>query len=225
MNLLDLPLAVRPREKLLAFGPETLSDSELLAVLLGTGTAGTGVMDMAQGLLEEFDGLAGLLNADSSSLGKVRGLGGQAKRSQLLAVLEMAKRVIAEPLRKRPVIDSFEALKHYVQLQLGKRGHEVFAVIFLDNQHRLIVLEEMFRGTINQTSVYPREVVARALHHEAAVVVLAHNHPSGHVQPSRADETLTSTLRAALGLVDIRVLDHVIVGPGQSLSMVQEGRF
>lgn len=225
MNLLDLPLAMRPREKLLNFGPETLSDAELLAVLLGTGMAGKGVMDMAQGLLEDFGGLANLLNADSRSLGKVRGLGGLAKRSQLMAVLELSKRMIAEPLRKRPVIDSFEALKHYVQLQLGKRGHEVFAVIFLDNQHRMIVLEEMFRGTIDQTSVYPREVVARALHHKAAAVVLAHNHPSGHVQPSRADEALTGALRAALRLVDIRVLDHVIVGPGQALSMVQEGRF
>ena len=224
MNLLDLPPDVRPRERLLACGPAALSDAELLALLLRTGMAGQGVLALAQSLLDAFGGLASLMHADAASLGRVRGLGGMAKRTQLLAVLELAKRVIAEPLRQRPVIDSIETLQHYVQLQLGHRPHEVFAVLFLDSQHRLIALEEMFRGTLNQASVYPREVVTRALQLDSAAVVLAHNHPSGHVQPSHADESLTRALVAALGLVDVRVLDHIIVARGQSLSMVREGR-
>jgi DNA repair protein RadC len=138
-------------------------------------------------------------------------------------VLELARRAVAQRLREREVFCTPGAVKHYLQLHLGARHHEVFAVLFLDTQNRLLALEELFRGTLTQTSVYPREVVLRALHHQAAAVVLAHNHPSGSVQPSRADEALTSTLKAALALVDVRVLDHVIVGTGEALSMAEKG--
>jgi DNA repair protein RadC len=191
--------------------------------LLRTGLAGKGVMTLAQELVETFGGLAGLLHTDARALGRIKGLGGPAKRSQLVAVLELARRAMAEQLRARQVLDTPEALSHYLQLHLAHRGHEVFAVLFLDAQHRMIALEEMFRGTLAETSVYPREVVVRALYHQAAAVVLAHNHPTGLVRPSRADEALTRGLRAALALVDVRVLDHVIVGPGQALSMAQQG--
>jgi DNA repair protein RadC len=223
MALLDLPADARPREKLLARGASALSDTELLALLLRTGLAGKGVMALAQELVDTFGGLAGLLHTDARALGRIKGLGGTAKRAQLVAVLELARRAMAEQLRAREVLNSADAVTQYLQLHLSHHGHEVFAVLFLDAQHRMIVMEEMFRGTLSETSVYPREVVVRALHHRAAAVVLAHNHPSGQVRPSRADETLTHALRAALGLVDVRVLDHVIVGPGQALSMAQRG--
>ena len=223
MALLDLPADARPREKLLARGATALSDTGLLALLLRTGLAGKGVMALAQELMDTFGGLAGLLHTDARALGRIKGLGGTAKRSQLVAVLELARRAMAEQLRAREVLDSSDAVTQYLQLHLAHRGHEVFAVLFLDAQHRMIVMEEMFRGTLSETSVYPREVVVRALHHRAAAVVLAHNHPSGQVRPSRADESLTQALRAALGLVDVKVLDHVIVGPGQALSMAQRG--
>jgi DNA repair protein RadC len=223
MTLLDLPADSRPREKLLARGAAALSDTELLALLLRTGLAGKGVMTLAQELVETFGGLAGLLHTDARALGRIKGLGGPAKRSQLVAVLELARRAMAEQMRARQVLDTPEALSHYLQLHLAHRGHEVFAVLFLDAQHRMIALEEMFRGTLAETSVYPREVLVRALYHQAAAVVLAHNHPTGLVRPSRADEALTRGLRAALALVDVRVLDHVIVGPGQALSMAQQG--
>ncbi|TAM48625.1 MAG: JAB domain-containing protein [Burkholderiaceae bacterium] len=225
MPLKDLPPDARPREKLLARGPGALSDAELLALLLRTGIPGKGVLQLAQELLEiktGFDGVAGLLHASADDLKLIKGLG-PAKRAELVAVLELARRALAQQLREREGFDSPGAVKHYLQLQLAARAHEVFAVLFLDAQNRLLALEELFRGTLTQTSVYPREVVLRALHHQAASVVLAHNHPSGTVEPSRADEALTQTLKAALALVDIRVLDHVIVGTGQALSMAERG--
>lgn len=223
MTLKDLPIDARPREKLLARGPSALSDTELLALLLRTGTAGRGVFQMADEVLGKFRGLAGLLHASGEELKTVHGLGGTAKRSELMAVLELARRAVAEQLKAREVFGSPDAVKHYLQLHLAHRPHEVFASLFLDAQNRLIAMEELFRGTLTQTSVYPREVVLKALHHHAAAVVLAHNHPSGTVQPSRADEALTQTLKAALALVDVRVLDHVIVAPGQALSMAEKG--
>ena len=223
MPLKDLPPDARPREKLLARGPAALGDAELLALLLRTGLAGTSVLQLAQQLLDEFGGIAGLLNTSADDLKRVKGLGGPAKRAELVAVLELARRALAQQLRQRTALDSATAVKDYLQLHLGQRPHEVFAALFLDSQHRLIALEELFRGTLTQTSVYPREVVLRALHHHAASVVLAHNHPSGSVQPSRADEVLTQTLKAALALVDVRVLDHVIVAPGAALSMAERG--
>jgi len=223
MTVKDLPPEARPREKLLARGPAALSDAELLALLLRTGLAGKGVLQLAQELLDEFGGIAGLLQAQAEDLKRIKGLGGPAKRAELVAVLELARRALAEQLRERAALDSPQAVKDYLQLQLAHKKHECFAVLFLDSQHRLLALEELFRGTLAQTSVYPREVVLRALHHHAAAVVLAHNHPSGSVQPSRADETLTQALKAALALVDVRVLDHMIVAPGQALSMAEAG--
>lgn len=223
MAFKDLPADLRPREKLLMRGAAALGDAELLALLLRTGVAGTNVLQLAQQLLDAFGGLAGLLQAGADDLKRIKGLGGTAKRAQLVAVLELARRAMAERLAERTVFEAPDSVKRYLQLHLAGRPHEVFAVLFLDSQHRLIALEELFRGTLNQTSVYPREVVQRALHHHAAALVLAHNHPSGSVEPSRADDALTKTLKAALALVDVRVLDHVIVGPGQALSMAERG--
>lgn len=223
MAIKDLPVDARPREKLLARGPAALSDTELLALLLRTGTRGRGVFQMADEVLARFRGLAGLLHATGEELRAVHGLGGTAKRSELMAVLELARRAVAEQLKAREVFGSPDAVKNYLQLHLARKPHEVFAALFLDAQNRMIAMEELFRGTLTQTSVYPREVVLKALHHHAAAVVLAHNHPSGTVQPSRADEALTQTLKAALSLVDVRVLDHVIVAPGQALSMAEKG--
>jgi DNA repair protein RadC len=223
MSFTDLPLEARPREKLMALGPGSLADAELLALLLRTGLPGKNVLQLAQDLLDGFGGINGLLHAGLDDLRRIKGLGGSAKRSNLAAVLELARRAMAQGLKERELFESPDAVKHYVQLQLAARPHEVFAALFLDAHHRLIALEELFRGTLTQTSVYPREVVTRALHHRAAALILAHNHPSGCVEPSRADEALTHTLRAALALIVVRVLDHVIVAPGQALSMAERG--
>ncbi|MBK8073369.1 MAG: DNA repair protein RadC [Ramlibacter sp.] len=231
MALKDLPADARPREKLLARGAAALADAELLALILRTGIAGKSVLHLAQELLDApqpggkggFGGLDGLLNASVDDLKRIKGLGGPAKRAELAAVLELARRAVAQRLREREVFSTPGAVRQYLQLHLAARPHEVFAVLFLDAQNRLVAMEELFRGTLTQTSVYPREVVLRALHHQAASVVLAHNHPSGTVQPSRADEALTQTLKAALALVDVRVLDHIIVAQGDSLSMAERG--
>jgi len=232
MPIKDLPPDARPREKLLARGPGALSDAELLALLLRTGIQGKGVLQLADELLQlpgkgglaapGFGGIAGLLNATADDLKPVKGLG-PAKRAEIVAVLELARRAMAQRLQERAVFTSPDAVKHYLQLHLSALMHEVFAVLFLDVQNRLVAMEEMFRGTLTQTSVYPREVVKRALHYQASAVVLAHNHPSGSVQPSRADELLTQTLKAGLALVDVRVLDHIIVGQGEALSMAERG--
>jgi len=221
MHLKDLPAQARPREKLLARGPQALSDVELLAILLRSGMAGKNVFQLAEELLAP-GGMAGLMQASAASLRRVKGLG-PAKQAELLAVFEMARRALGQRLQEREVFQTPDAVKQYLQLQLGHKHHEVFAVLFLDGHNRMLAMEELFRGTLSQTSVYPREVVLRALHHQAAAVVLSHNHPSGSVQPSRADEHLTQTLKASLALVDVRVLDHIIVGPGQALSMAEQG--
>jgi DNA repair protein RadC len=225
MQLKNLPPEHRPREKLLRLGPTALSDAELLALLLRTGIAGTDVLTLSKQLLDPvqgFAGVAGLLGASEDRLKAIKGLG-PAKCAELQAVLELAKRAMAEKLRESPSFESPAAVKQYLQLHLAHKPHEVFAVMFLNTQHKLIALEEMFRGTLNQTSVYPREVLVRALHHHAQAVVLAHNHPSGLAQASRADEHLTQTLKSALALVDIRILDHIIVAPGQATSMAESG--
>jgi DNA repair protein RadC len=223
MALNDLPPDARPREKLLARGPDSLSDAELLALLLRTGIAGKNVLLLAQELLDTFGGVAGLLHTTVNDLKRIKGLGGPAKRAELVAVVELARRALAQQLREREVLDSSDTVTRYLQLHLAGKAHEVFAVLFMDAQNRLIATEELFRGTLTQTSVYPREVVLRALHHHAAAVVLAHNHPSGTVQPSRADLALTQTLKAALALVDVRVLDHIIVAAGAAYSMAESG--
>lgn len=222
MILKDLPPDARPREKLLARGPGALSDAELLALLLRTGLPGKNALQLGQELVETFGGLAGLLHTGPEALKSIKGLG-PAKRAELVAVLELARRALAQQLKDQPVFSTPQAVRDYLQLQLGSRPHEIFAVLFLDSQNRLIALEEMFRGTLTQTSVYPREVVVRALALHAASVVLAHNHPSGEAKPSRADEALTHTLKAALALVDVRVLDHFVVTSSQSVSMAELG--
>ena len=222
MLLKDLPQEARPREKLLSRGPAALSDTELLALLLRSGIPGKNVLQLAQELVDRFGGVAGLLHTPAEALKTVKGLG-PAKRAELVAVLELARRALAQQLTQKPLFNTPQAVRDYLQLQLGGLQHEVFAVLFLDSQHRLIALEEMFRGTLTQTSVYPREVVKQALTLNASSVVLAHNHPSGTAQPSRADEALTHTLKAALALVDVRVLDHFVVTASQAVSMAELG--
>ncbi len=222
MLLKDLPEDARPREKLLSRGASALSDAELLALLLRTGLPGKNALQMGQELVDTFGGVAGLLHTGPEALKSIKGLG-PAKRAELVAVLELARRALAEELKEKPLFATPQAVRDYLQLQLGSRPHEIFAVLFLDSQHRLIALEELFRGTLTQTSVYPREVVVRALALNAASVVLAHNHPSGAAQPSRADEALTQTLKSALGLVDVRVLDHFVVTGSAAVSMAELG--
>jgi DNA repair protein RadC len=222
MSIKDLPTAARPREKLLAHGAASLADAELLALLLRTGFKGQGVLQLADAVLARFGGFSGLLQAGVADLKAIKGLG-PAKRAELAAVVEMARRSLAQELQTAPVFDSPQAVKHYVQLQLSGLQFEVFSVLFLDAQHRLLAMEEMFRGTLSQTSVYPREVVKRALARNAGAVILAHNHPSGLAEPSRADEFLTQTLKSALALVDVRVLDHLVVGQGQVVSFAERG--
>lgn len=222
MPLNHLPPEARPREKLLARGPQALADAELLALLLRTGIQGLPVLQLAQQLLDDFGGWSGLLHAGVPDLAKVKGLG-PAKRAEIAAVLEIARRSLLQELAQRPVFDAPEAVKQYLRLKLAPLGHEVFAVLFLDAQHRLIAMEEMFRGTLTQTSVYPREVVKRGLDLGAAAVILAHNHPSGVAEPSRADELMTQGLMSALALVDMRVLDHFVVGAGEVTSMAERG--
>ncbi len=218
----DLPAALRPREKLLAQGPAALADAELLALLLRTGTQGLGVLQMAEQLLARNGGVSGLLRTEPNQLAKVKGLG-PAKLAELQAVLELARRALTAELAQRPVFDSPTTVREYLKLQLADLAHEVFAVLFLDAQHRLIAYEPLFRGTLTQTSVYPREVLKRALALNAAAVLLAHNHPSGVAEPSRADEFLTQSLKTALAMIDVRVLDHLVVGRGQIVSFAERG--
>ncbi len=218
----DLPPDARPREKLLAQGPGALADAELVALLLRTGLKGTPVLQLAQQVLDSFGGTAGLLHADAAALKRIKGLG-PAKRAELAAVIELARRALQQRLADRPAFDSPGAVRDYLRLQLAAREHEVFAVLFLDAQHRLLQFDEMFRGTLTQTSVYPREVVRRALALNAGAVILAHNHPSGVAEPSRADEFLTQALKSALALVDVRVLDHFVVGKADVVSFAERG--
>ena len=173
-------------------------------------------------MVDTFGGVSGLLHTGAEALKKIKGLG-PAKRAEIVAVLELARRALASELQEKTMFSNPQAIRDYLQLQLGSREHEIFAVLFLDTSHRLIVLEEMFRGTLTQTSVYPREVVVRALALNAANVVLAHNHPSGTAQASRADEAITHTLKAALALIDVRVLDHFIVTASKAVSMAELG--
>ena len=222
MSIKQLPADARPREKLLQHGAASLSDPELLALLLRTGIKGQGVLQMAGAVLLRFGGFAELLHAQAADLRSIKGLG-PAKRAELAAVIEMARRALAQQLSAAPVFDSPQCVKDYLQLHLGNLPHEVFAVLFLDAQHRLIKLDQMFTGTLGQTSVYPREVVKLALTRNAGAVILAHNHPSGVAEPSRADEFLTQSLKNALALVDVRVLDHLVIGQGQVVSFAERG--
>ena len=210
MPLTERPSSERPREKLLARGPEILSDAELIAILLRTGLPGLDAIALAHSLIQEFGGLYGLLSAAPAALKDKLGLG-PAKTAQLIAVLELARRTLREEMAQGVSLSSVDNVRRYLTLSLANREYEVFHAIWLDARNRLITSEELFRGTLTQTSVYPREVVRRALHHNAAAVIFAYNHPSGIADPSGADEHLTRLLQEALGLVDVRVLDHFIV--------------
>jgi len=222
MVLKDIPVAARPREKLLTLGPSALADAELIALLLRTGLRGTSVLQLAQQLLDAFGGLHGLLQASATDLKRIKGLG-PAKRAEITAVMELARRSLAQRLAQRTVMSSPQQVKDFLRLQLAHEGQEVFAVMFLDVQNQLLQFEPMFRGTLSQTSVYPREVVKRALAVQASAVILAHNHPSGIAEPSRADEFLTQTLKQALQLIDVRVIDHLVVGGDQAISFAERG--
>lgn len=211
MSITDWPLEQRPREKLIALGSQALTDAELLAIFLRTGVRGKTAVDLSHDLLEGFGGLRPLLLADQAAFCQHCGLG-QAKFAQLQAVLEMARRYLYEDIKRGDSLTSPAVTRQYLSHRLRDYPHEVFAVLFLDQRHRVICYEELFRGTIDGANVYPREVVKKALGHNAAAVIFAHNHPSGVAEPSQSDERITQRLKDALALVDIRVLDHIVVG-------------
>jgi len=222
MAITDWPAEERPREKLLARGARALSDAELLAIFLRTGVPGKSAVDMARELLSDYRGLRPLLAADLEGFCATPGLG-PAKYAQLHAVLEMARRHLEQSLQRESALTDPAATRRYLRATLRDLPHEVFACLFLDNRHRVLAIEELFRGTIDGASVYPREVVKAALRHNCAAVILAHNHPSGIAEPSQADRSLTRRLTEALNLVDIRVLDHVVVGEGEPVSFAERG--
>lgn len=222
MAITDWPAQERPRERLLAQGPHALSDAELLAIFLRTGMSGKSAVDLARELLQSFGSLTALTHASEAAFCAVPGLG-PAKYAQLQAVMEMARRALKEQSKQRDALSSPQAVRDYLRLQLGSREYEVFMAVFLDTQNRVIAIEELFRGSLKETSVYPREVVKRALAHNAAALIFAHNHPSGVAEPSRADEAITQALKQALALVDVRVLDHFIVAAGGGVSLAERG--
>jgi DNA repair protein RadC len=222
MGISDWPAAERPREKLLAKGAAKLSDAELLAIFLRTGVSGRTAVDLARDLLAGFGGLRRLLEASTQEFAGHHGLG-PAKYAQLQAVLEMARRHLQACLEPGESLAGPEDTRRYLTSRLRHLPHEVFACLFLDNRHQMVGFEELFRGTIDSTSVYPREVVRRALDYNAAAVIFAHNHPSGVTEPSRADELMTQRLIEALGIIDIRVVDHFIVGEGRPVSFAERG--
>ena len=222
MRIADWPEDERPRERLLKHGAHALSEAELLAIFLRTGIAGASAVELGRELLARFGGLQRLFAASLHEVSAVRGLG-PAKYVQLQAVIEMTRRALAEEIGARDAMSSPQAVREFLRLSLGGRAHEVFLAMFLDAQNRLLGSEELFRGTLTQTSVYPREVVKTALRYNAAGVIFAHNHPSGVAEPSRADELLTQTLKQALSLVEIKTLDHFIVAGSRTLSFAERG--
>jgi DNA repair protein RadC len=222
MSIKDWSADDRPREKLLRRGSAALTDAELLAIFLRTGLPGKSAVDLARELLSNFGSLKALLGADQQSFCAGKGLG-EATYVQLQAVLEMARRHFKEALQRGDALTSPEITRFYLSAQLRGYSYEVFACLFLDNQHRVIQLDELFRGTIDGASVYPREVAKQALRHNAAAVIFAHNHPSGVSEPSQADKHITEKLKQALALFDIRVLDHFIIGDGPPYSFAEHG--
>ena len=222
MSITDWPEDERPREKLQARGASALSDAELLAIFLRTGVQGRSAVDLARDLLTRFGGLRELVAATPAEFCEAKGLG-PAKYTQLQAVMEMARRVLAQELKERPALSDPAATRRYLVSWLRHREREVFAALFLDSQHHVIATEELSQGTLDAASVYPREVVKRALALGAAAVIFAHNHPSGVAEPSSADRVLTERLRQALALVDVRVLDHFVVGEGPPTSFAERG--
>jgi DNA repair protein RadC len=222
MAITDWPLDDRPREKLLNKGVDALSDAELLSIFLRTGVSGKSAVDLARELLARCGSLSALCSAGERDVCELPGMG-QAKYAQLQAVMEMARRALKEKITSGSALNSPSAVREYLRLKLQALPHEVFVALFLDAQNRVIEVEELFRGTLTQTSVYPREVVKRALHHNAGAVIFAHNHPSGIAEPSHADETLTQALKQALALVDVRVLDHFIVAGSAVVAFAERG--
>lgn len=222
MPIKDWPKDERPREKLLLRGPQALSDAELLAIFLRTGVRGKTAVDVARGLLGRFSGLRAFLSASREEVCREAGLG-EAKYVMLRAALELGRRHLAEKLRRGTALQSTDDTRRYLQAQLRDRPQEVFCCLFLDNRHRVLAFEELFQGTLNGTAVYPREIVKRAMHHNAAAVILVHNHPSGVAEPSRQDEILTEKLKESLSLLDVRLLDHFIVGDGEVISFGERG--
>ena len=222
MSIKNWAIEDRPREKLLSRGSTALTDAELLAIFLRTGTHGKSAVDLARELLINFGSLKALLNADKQRFCQANGLG-EAKYAQLQAVMEMARRHFKESLQRGDALSSPDLTRAYLSAQLGGYSYEVFACLFLDNRNRVIQLNELFRGTLDAASVYPREVVRQALQHNAAAVILAHNHPSGSSEPSLADKHITEKLKAALALLEIRVLDHFIIGDGEPYSFAEHG--
>lgn len=222
MAIKDWPQSERPREKLLERGAAALSDAELLAIFLRTGVAGRSAVDLARDLLLRFDGLRGLLEAERTAFCAAGGLG-PAKYVQLQAVLEMGRRHLFAALRRGQALTNPELAGEFLCARLRAEPREVFAALFLDSQHRVLAFEILFQGTIDSAAVYPREVVRQAIGHRAAAVIVAHNHPSGVAEPSRADRQITERLRAALALVDIRLLDHLVIGDGPPVSLAQRG--
>jgi DNA repair protein RadC len=222
MSITDWPVGERPREKLLQRGAPALSDAELLAIFLRTGVVGKSAVDLARELLARFGNLTRMFAASEKEFCRIHGMG-QAKFVQLQAVLEMSRRALQEEMRSGDALNSPAAVRNYLQLLLRGREQEVFMVIFLDAQHRVTASEELFHGTLTQTSVYPREVVKRALALNAAAVIFAHNHPSGVTEPSQSDRVLTDALKQALQLVDVRVLDHFVVAGAGCFSFAENG--
>jgi DNA repair protein RadC len=222
MAITDWPVAERPREKLLTFGPQALSDAELLAIFLRTGCVGKSAVDLARDLLNKFNGLRPLLEADKRTFCQAHGLG-DAKYSQLQAVLEMSRRHLAQSLEHRELFAGANDVKKYLLAKLRHCQREVFGVLFLDSQHRLIKYEELFQGTINSAHVYPREVIKAVLKLNAAAVILAHNHPSGVARPSQADRDITNDISQILKALDVRVLDHMVVGDTEVCSLAEMG--
>jgi len=222
MSIKDWPEGERPREKLLEKGASSLSDAELLAIFLRTGVSGKSAVDLARHLLAEFGSLRALLEADQAAFSAHLGLG-PAKFAQLQAVLEMAKRHLAQQLARDDVLANPKCVRDYLTAQLRHEPNEVFACLFLDSKHRVLAFESLFVGTVNAASVHPRGVIRRALAHNAAALILAHNHPSGITEPSEADRSLTRRLKELLDWLDIRLLDHFIVGDGEPLSMAERG--
>lgn len=216
------PEAEKPREKLLETGAGTLSDAELVAVILRSGTRGKTAVALARDLLSRFGGLRGLFSAARTELCSAAGIG-PGKYAQLQAAAELAQRQLAEPLKRDGPLNSPTAVREFLHARLRDRPYEVFCCLYLDNRNRLIMFEELFRGTIDGASVHPREVVRRAIEHNAAALILAHNHPSGIAEPSQADELITRRLQSALGLIDIRILDHLVVGDGETVSFAERG--
>lgn len=222
MAITDWPDAERPREKLLELGAERLSDAELLAIFLRTGVRGKSAVDLAHELLERFGGLCNLLQANRTEFCAAKGLG-DAKFVQLQAVMEMSRRYLAETLDRGDLLSNPAQTRDFIAVHLRHHHQEVFACIFLDNHHRVITFEKLFFGTIDGAAVYPREVVKRALNHNAAAIIVAHNHPSGVAEPSHADRNITQRLSQALNLIDVRLLDHIIVGDGVTTSFTELG--